>query len=241
MKNQKLFKTTYLETLKNGIDIHRYQADVFDYEDSQLLSIPTIIQPSNLSDRLAPLSDFETAVRIYEAYKELNPLQASDERLWTYLTHVDLYPYMIKRWGGVQLEKAEKPDKYILDHWFLKSSVQSDLLRHAIAGLWWGVYLSVDESRESDKYGLTKILFRQLDFPTRTLGTYALGRHKEAVIGILEFIEEEEELFKHKFEAKTRFLTKHLNLIGGVKPLAYFGRDFFKMELKKVTLSLKSV
>ena len=85
-----------------------------------------------------------------------------------------------------------------------------------MAGLWWAVYLSVDENRETNKYELTEILFRQLDFPTRTLGLYKLGRHKEAVIGILEFIQENEHLFKNKFQEKTRLVTKHLNLIRGL-------------------------
>ncbi len=75
----------------------------------------------------------------------------------------------------------------------------------------------------------------QLDFPTRTLVTYKLGRHKEAVIGILEFIRDEDELFKHRFQDKTRFITKHLNFIGGVKPISYYDREFFKRELRKVS------
>jgi len=111
---------------------------------------------------------------------------------------------------------------------------------HALSGLWWAVYLSVDESR-SEKYELTEILFRQLDFPTRTLGTYKLGRHKEAVIGILEFILENEDIFKGKFEGKTRFITKHLNLIGGVKPISYYDRSYFKSELQKISGKIQSI
>jgi hypothetical protein len=107
--------------------------------------------------------------------------------------------------------------------------------------LWWAVYLSVDEKRGENKYELSKILFRQLDFPTRTLGTYKLGRHKEAVIGILEFIQENELLFKKNFEDRVRFITKHLNLIGGVKPIAYYDRSFFKGELQKVSANISAV
>ena len=72
-------------------------------------------------------------------------------------------------------------------------------------------------------------------------GAYNLGRHKEAVIGILEFIQENEDLFKSKFEDKTRFITKHLNLIGGVKPISYYDRSFFKNELKKISVSINSL
>ena len=147
---------------------------------------------------------------------------------------------MIERWPEVYVGTAVNPEKYILDHWFLSSSAQSNLLRHALSGLWWSVHLSVDKERDN-KYGLTEILFRQLDFPTRTLGTYKLGRHKEAVLGILEFIKENEDLFKSKFEPKTRFVTKHLNVIGGVKPLSYFKRDFFKSELAKISNAINAI
>jgi hypothetical protein len=154
------------------------------------------------------------------------------------LSHVDLYPYMIKRWNSAYLGTAKDNKAYILEHWFLRSTSHSDLLRHTLSGLWWAVYLSVDEERGDNKYELTEILFRQLDFPTRTLGAYSLGRHKEAVIGILEFIKENKELFKSGFEDKTRYITKHLNLIGGVKPISFYERQFFKEELKKVSSNI---
>ena len=80
-----------------------------------------------------------------------------------------------------------------------------------------------------------------MDFPTRTLGTYKLGRHKEAVLGILEFIQENEDLFKSKFEPKTRFVTKHLNVVGGVKPISYYDRYFFKSELEKVSAEISAI
>ena len=113
-------------------------------------------------------------------------------------------------------------------------------MRQALSRLWWPVYLSIDEYRK-EKYELTKILFRHQDFVNRTLGAEKIGRHKEAVIGILEFIQENEELFKSKFEPKTRFVTKHLNVIGGVKPISYFDRTFFKDELAKVADSIAAV
>ncbi len=87
---------------------------------------------------------------------------------------------------------------------------------------------------------MTKILFRQLDFTTRTLGAYNLGRHKEAIIGILEFIQENETLFKSRFQEKARLVTRHVNLIGGVKPIAYYDRLFFKSELQKITTDIAS-
>jgi hypothetical protein len=241
MEKQQIFKEKYLLKLKEEIDKDKYRSNEFVYDKKQTLMMPNINKPDGLLSKLNHQNDFETAVAIFEAFKNLEPIQASDERLWAYLSHVDLYPYMIKRWDAAYKGTVKDAMDYVNEHWFLKSSAQSNLLRHALAGFWWAVYLSVDQSRGEKKYELTKILFRQLDFPTRTLGTYKLGRHKEAVIGILEFIQENELLFGRNFEERVRFLTKHLNLIGGVKPIAYYNRSFFKSELQKVSSIISTV
>lgn len=244
MIKQGIFRERYVNELKKKVQLGEivsfYMDKKFVYDKNEVLPVQNIDNPKDLLSSLDVKNDCKTAIAIYEAYENLEPIQASDERLWTYLAHVDLYPYMIERWPEVYNRESTNPSKYILDHWFLNSSAQSNLLRHALSGLWWSVYLSIDDEREN-KYELTEILFRQLDFPTRTLGTYKLGRHKEAVLGILEFIQENEELFKTKFENKTRFVTKHLNVIGGVKPLSYFKRDFFKSELGKVSKEILEI
>jgi len=245
MGKQLIFKEKYILQLKadieTGISTDKYRSNEFIFDKKQTLMMPNIIKTDSLVRKLNPENDFETAIKLFEAFRNLEPIQASDERMWTYLSHVDLYSYMIKRWDAVYRGTAKDIKNYILEHWFLGSTSQSGLLRHALAGLWWAVYLSIDENRGEKKYELTEILFRQLDFPTRTLGTYNLGRHKEAVIGILEFIQENEDLFKKKFEDKTRFITKHLNLIGGVKPISYYNRSFFKSELQKISANINSL
>ncbi len=242
MTKQFIFKEKYVSKLKENINIDFYRGLEFIYDKKQVLMLPNIENTPNLVNQLNPDNDFETAIRLYDAFKNLEPIQASDERLWVYLSLVDLFPYMQQRWSAVYNNEPKGTKDYILEHWFLSSLAQSSLLRHALAGLWWAVYLSIDKTRGEDKkYDLTKILFRQLDFSTRTLGTYKLGRHKEAVIGILEFIEENVDLFKTNFESKTRFITKHLNVIGGVKSLAYYDRTFFKRELGKVKSSISNL
>lgn len=242
MAKQLLFKEKYVRKLKDELNIEFYKSNEFIYDKKHVLMLPNIEQTEGLLGNLMQNvnDDCGNAIQIYEAFQKLELIQASDERLWVYLSHVDLYAYMIKRWDAVHENKAKVGKEYILDHWFLSSSAQSSLMRHALSGLWWSVHLSVDETK-SDKYELTRILFRQLDFPTRTLGTYKLGRHKEAVLGILEFIKENKQLFKNKFEDKTRFITKHLNVIGGVKPISYCNKSFFISELQKVSNQISRI
>lgn len=245
MEKQLIFKEKYVlqlkEEIEEGISLDKYKSNEFVYDKKQTLMMPNITKTDGLAGKLYPDNDFQTAVQIFETFKNLEPIQASDERLWTYLAHVDLYSYMIKRWNAVYNGTAKDSKDYVSSHWFLSSTAQSELLRHALSGLWWAVYLSFDEKRGEKKYELTEILFRQIDFPTRTLGLYKLGRHKEAVIGILEFIQENESLFNKKFEDKARYITKHLNLIGGVKPISYYDRSYFKSELQKISGSIAAL
>ncbi|MEX0981053.1 MAG: DUF6339 family protein [Bacteroidales bacterium] len=244
MEKQLIFREKYVNELikdiESGVSLENYRSNIFIYNKREVLMMPNIAKTPNLFNKINPDNDFETAVHIFEAFPNLEPIQASDERLWTYLSHVDLYPYMIKRWDAVHNRTAKDSTAYILEHWFLTSTSQAGLLRHALSGLWWAVYLSVDNCRR-DKYELTEILFRQLDFPTRTLGAYKLGRHKEAVIGILEFMHENEDLFNRNLQSKTRFITKHLNLLGGIKPISYYDRTFFKSELLKISDNIESL
>jgi hypothetical protein len=228
--------------VRNSQNLHFYEADLFEYDSLKVMFSPTIIKPESIKfvEGNNSANDVENSIRIFEAYKNLTPLEASDTRLWTYLAHVDFYPYMITRWPSVKNKTALNSSKYILDHWFIASTSQSNLLRHGIASLWWIAYLTYDEARE-DYYELTRLIYKTLDVPTRTLGTYKLARHREAVIGILEFIQQNPVLFANRYQDKLRFITKYLNLIGGTKPISYFKRDFFKNSLQGVRTKIESI
>lgn len=247
MEKQKILTSKYAKLLHDGVKegylIENYKSQEFIYDRNQTLIYPNIIKPTGLLESLDIDNDLETAIEIFEAYKDLELIQASDDRLWVYLAHVDLYSYVVQRWPDIKnnnIHDIEKQKNYISNHWFVGSATQYNLLRHSISGLWWAVYLSSDYTR-NDPYELTKILFRQLDFATRTLGVYELGRHKEAVIGILEFIKENESLFSSGFEQKTRYITKFINQIGGLKPIAYQSREFFTGALSSVSDEIKQL
>src|SRR4051812_38708832 len=117
MEKQQIFKEKYLLKLKAEIDANKYRSNEFVYDKKQTLMMPNINQPERLLTKLNPQNDFETAIYIFEAYKNLEPIQAADERLWTYLTHVNLYPYMIKRWDAVYKTNVKDAINYINEHW----------------------------------------------------------------------------------------------------------------------------
>lgn len=198
------------------------------------LESPTIEAPVQLSSRVNPESDMETAIALFEAYPALNPLEASSRGFWTYLTHVDLWNYMRKRFERIIAtpDEVTRKDK-IRGKWFLGDPSQGSLMRHPLAGLWWGVKLSIAPERGDGKYDLSRILLRDLDFLTRTFGTYQLGRLPNAIKGILGYIYDHESDFKSAFEPKMRYIMKHFNSVGGVLQLGCLPATFYAEELER--------
>lgn len=247
MAKQKVFKTLYVEKLLKDLSaadsVLRYQKSVFEYDEDEVLFMPNIesVLEQGLPGKMNPRNDYESAKALFLALKDLTPIQAADPRLWTYLSHVDLFEYMTARWKK-QLSEATDPGKFLIEHWFVKTASQQALMRNAIASLWWATYLSYDDKNEySDPFELTKVFFKDLDLPTRTIGTYRIGRHKEAVMGILKFIRDNDGTMKSHYEEKTRFLFKHFNIMGGTKPLSIFDRGFFYRECVELIPELNTI
>ena len=98
MSLQKTFRARYAQQLedeaKNGVGIERYTKPEFAYDKNQVLMIPTIEQPVGLLEKMDAKDDYKSAVELFEAYKNLTLLQAQDFSFWTYLAHVDLFPYV---------------------------------------------------------------------------------------------------------------------------------------------------
>lgn len=237
MQLQQTFKTKYADSLldcaKNGSSISLYAQDIFPIEKENILYIPSIRHPEGLIDKMIPSIeyDFESAVALYEAYQDLSPLQAADKSFWVYLAHTELFSYVQQRFNSV-LDPDFNNSQYVLDHWFFAHGP----LRHALAGLWWAVFLSFDENADGEeRYKYTKFLFsRDINLRTIYLANYPLFRHKEAAIGILRFLMEDEELCSVFFRQRTRYISKYFNKLGGTRQLVSLDRNFFYTELKKI-------
>ncbi len=64
------------------------------------------------------------------------------------------------------------------------------------------------------------------------MGQTRFARHKPAIHGVLEFIKENN-LDKQSLEQAGRAIVPYINLLGGIRPLSYFEKDWFKTKLKK--------
>ena len=234
------FCNTLRLNLKAGQSISNYtlNGESFKYTDKDVCYLNDFRVDK---EKLAKLntespSSLESAILLYEALPDLNPLLASYAPFWLYIAHVELVTYMRNRWPNVLVNRDGRENSkdaqigYILDYWFSSMGSSS---KTWLPNLWWAVYLSVDPRRE-DKYSLTKILFKQEDLRTRTLGTYTLFRHKPATVATLSFIESHmDTTFNHSFQNRCRYMTKYLNYLGGCRLLSYMDEDFFTKMLER--------
>lgn len=211
------------DAVKSGSAIPLYGNSTFEIDQTQVKRLANVYAPEGLAERLTEIweNDFASAVAIYEAYKIISPLLASNEAFWAYLTHTDLFSYTQKRWPKVK--EKECSSDYILDHWFLGVN---GLLRNAVASMWWSVHNTIDETREN-KYELTEVLFKNYTLRIVAFGSTLLIRHREAMIGIMSFLADNPDVTNNALEYRGQFITKYFNRIGAVKQLAFLKRDYF--------------
>jgi len=238
----KLFISGYVEDIRKELaksGLKSYSADKFAYDESAVRENQRLTIDGELKLRMPEGNnhyDFENAKSLFEYYKAFSPVIATDARIWTYLTHVDFWHYMKRRWP------SETPSEdYILEHWFLKSPNPSWLLRNGISRLWWGAYLTYDKNR-SDPYELTREAFSMLDY-TRHLLPGTQGRSNSFRHALLEFVIKNDKLFLKYKETKVRYLMRKVNFLGGYKLFGSLTKDSlfevfdrYKGELENVTL-----
>ena len=236
MELQKMYTDTVVAQLRKNAIPERYQENApEEIESPEYTQLDGIY---NKAAEIAPINeeklrqggikrmipdknhDFESAVALFEAYKDLTPYYASRVGLWVYLSHNELYGYVKKRWGDTQKIK---------EHWF-------DIGRRgSLSGLWWAVYCTYDETKEGDdRYWLTRQLFVNQTFRTRTFFTYRIGMNREALKGTLHFMYKYPDLFKRGAgEARLDYIRKYFGRLGATKELIALEHDFFLNELEK--------
>ena len=124
--------------------------DLEEYGEISLLVDPACFE--TLNNRYDVTDDKENIITIYQALNCLSLQQATDERIWTYLTHVLAKEYTSKRWNAIP-EDDEKAVKYIEAHYFV-TGVRGLIRDNAVARLWWMGHVA---SRCKD-YSLEKTL-----------------------------------------------------------------------------------
>ena len=171
------------------------------------------------SDELKSEEDLINTRNMYDAFKKLTPLQASNKYMWTYLCHADLeyQKYIHNRWMTKERDNTIKTRYFVTDK-------RDSLFENALARLWWYGYLTYDENR-SNPYALTSILLMNQTICTDFIDTKNSMNPTRAK-GVLAALQEySENVGKSGLTNKFRELNKHLNRIAAVTNF-----DFLKPE-----------
>jgi hypothetical protein len=246
---QKIFKYAAVDrlraNLKSGHSLDDYFERSMAVQEKDILS--SAIEVSGNAPALKvpaddPVSaDIDNAIALYEYYRNLDETQASDPRLWTYLSHIEFRKYCLVRWGLGGSPKdlndeqlKQKAIRYIYEHWFISGN-DRDLRRHAIARLWWAAYLTFSpwgkdpeffsDLKKKDPYYYTKILLLTQDIYQQVLER-ALGRSNRILISVLDYLGNNRKFAQSR--EKIRSLMKELNLAYGTKKLIVLDRQSLK-------------
>jgi Family of unknown function (DUF6339) len=158
--------------------------------------------------------DLENTQTIFTALRHLTPVQAADERLWAYLSHVTYWEYMRKRWPAEQYTNRRFGEN-IQDRYCFMSDRPRALIRNGIARLWWYGYSTYDETR-NDPFELTAVLLKNLDV-TQSILERAFSRNRTVTHAVLSVLLEREKAGKPFYARDSvRDLAKYLVRIGGV-------------------------
>lgn len=159
----------------------------FDSDTLKKLDVVKKVKTGKLD---ASKSDERNCKIIYNSLKNLTLQDASDVRIWIYLTLFVCLKYTKARWG-YDREISEKK----LKERFVANSPQVARYRNSIGSLWWAGYL-LNQKSVSQDYSFEhacKIFFRNTQIPFLVIGYPDLMSFENLFAGVLRLIEAEKD------------------------------------------------
>jgi len=225
-----------------------FSADTFDFQGVELLDAPEFpelsegfIESFYTAFAANPRDEFELARLIYEEIR-ITRQQASNNLFWVYVNLNYFFAYIKARWIKKFEDDPDDVNVKEIDRFFLAlESSQNSLMKSPIAGLWWAIELTIDESFVEDKYKYTKLFLSERNLRDKNLGTYQFIRTKSIFQALLDFYEvnKDGEWDGERIgsEAIAQQMSKLLNQIGGLTLLSYLTKEEI-LELLNANLNI---
>ena len=101
--------------------------------------------------------------KVYKSYQNLTPVQATDPRIWVYLSHTECKNYITRRWLSKHIPSDNKKQTLEINHLFLPGkNVRDKFVVNAVSRLWWFGYLANQVAPEEPELFL-RVVFSQQD------------------------------------------------------------------------------
>jgi hypothetical protein len=210
-----------------------FKNDTFNFKDIDLIDAQDypeieseVIRNFYETYKNNPKSEFELAKILFEGIRIPRNLAANNQ-YWVYLNLKYFFKYIKGKW--IEVRDSEDYNETDIDRYFLAlESSQNSLIKSPIAGLWWALELTVDETLE-DKYYYSKIFLSDRNLRDKNLGTYKLIRERNILTALLDFysIYKDQKINNIHIgsEAIAQQMSKTLNQIGGLTILSYLTKE----------------
>jgi len=204
--NFEAYKIHYYNKNYNWFD------EYFSCEGRVIESNVSLTLPCMNMDEDFSISDMENVKVVYESLKHLSPSQATQERLWAGLSHLQFRDYSFYR---LKKDFDNQNDKRINTSLFFRNGNKRSLFVHILARLWWVGHMTYDETEESP-YRLTEF-FCEKDFSARSVIFFSSNftSNKNITRGILRSLIK---LKENGIDVKREHFvlaTKYMNVVGG--------------------------
>lgn len=205
-----IFKRDLVHTLykdvENNLDL--YENGDFDQilskQSRHIKTVPNVSIDETVFSQLEPkaggVNDAKNAFLLFNAFGNLNPYLAVDERIWVALSHQNAKDFVTKRW----LKKGMKPEKKISaikTHFFARGNRAIER-NNALSSLWWWAYL-VDRTKPKDQARSIEMFCKYTDLRANVLERNSTSRGDIAFQAIMHCINK-----KFTEDPETRFFTR---------------------------------
>lgn len=195
--------------------------DEIPYEEMSSVEVgeyDPIYVPGPKNDEQKAREDFQNAIALYEAFKNLTPMQASTFHMWTWLCHQPKYAdYIRDRWMSEDRTGVAKK------RFFVTNYGESLYFENALSRGWWIVHLTKDPENENP-YHLTEVLFDTQNTLKDVLTTYN-RMNPNRIKGVLLAIKDFKEITGKSVNEAWRECRKFLNGYGAIIVLDYLDAE----------------
>lgn len=145
-------------------------------------------------------SDSYNALVVYNSLHHLTPLQAADERLWTYICHTDCAPYVARRWlRSLRPDNERTRRQKVLNHFFAKGN-RALVRDNSVSRLWWLGYIASQVDCSNPRQFLEILLYKQ-DVRSALIERPSISMNRDVLRSIYQVMKEHwqaKELFERR-------------------------------------------
>ena len=217
-------KDKYLNDESIWIDEEYKDVKAYDFLNKEVPNIELKMYAQTKEELIQ--EDIENIKILYSGLKGISDSQATDERLWAGLTHINFIKYVQHRFKILNDINDEKIDIKILVAFFFNTKRDGNirpLVLNYIARLWWAGRLIYDENSDNP-YSLLKTFYH--DQSSLLLwSSRSYSNNRSIIRGAMKAINEFENNGTEITRTMRNIVRKNLNIMSGVVLLDYMNED----------------